>query len=291
MKTLRTSVLDIAYEEWAPADPTGTPVVLVHGFPDDARSWAPVAEALAARGRRVVAPYLRGFGPTRFLDDATPRSGQVGALTQDLLDLLDGLGLDRAVLAGQDWGARAVQGVAAVAPDRVERLVSLGGYALSWDQGGQPSYPQLHALWYQFLLRAGWGEGILRMDPAGFNRYLWRVWSPTWGPEAAVDEAFAAMAPSLANPDFADVVLAGYRDEPLDDHYAELEARLAEGPAITVPTVVLYGADDGLEPEGPDAEGDAKRFTALIEARTVQDAGHFLHRERPDAVLAALSQK
>jgi pimeloyl-ACP methyl ester carboxylesterase len=286
MHLLRTAVLDLAHEVWSPPAETGTPVVLVHGFPDDARSWAPVAEALAADGRRVVAPYLRGFGPTRFLDDATPRSGSVGALTQDLLDLLDGLGLERVVLAGQDWGARAVQGVAAVAPDRVERLVSLGGYALSWDQGGPPSYPQLHALWYQFLLRSGWGEGLLRMDPVGFSRYLWRVWSPTW--TDGVDAAFDAMAPSLANPDVADVVLAAYRDEPLDDRHAALDARLAEGPAVTVPTVLLHGGDDGLEPEGPDSDGDAKRFPALLEARTVAGAGHFLHRERPDAVLAAL---
>jgi len=288
METIRTGVLDLAYERWGPDQPAGTPVVLVHGFPDDARSWTRVAEALAAEGRQVAAPYLRGHGPTRFLDDATPRSGQLGALTQDLLDLLDALGWDRVVLAGQDWGARAVQGVAAVAPERVERLVSLGGYALSWDQGGPPSYPQLQALWYQLLLRGGWGEGVLRGDPEGFSRHLWRIWSPTWGPDRAVDEAFAATAPSFANPDFADVVLSAYRDQPTDDRHAALEGRLADGPPIAVPSVLLYGADDGLEPGGPDREGDAKRFPTLLGARTVEGAGHFLHRERPDAVVDAL---
>jgi len=283
---IRTDVLDIAYEDWGPADsPGGTPVVAVHGFPDSAVSWSDVARPLAGRGRRVVAPYLRGFSPTRFPDDATVRSGQVAALTRDLLDLLDGLGLERVVLVGQDWGARAAQGVAVVAPDRVERLVSLGGYALSWDQGGPPSYPQLQALWYQFLLQTGWGEGLLHADGQGFYRHLWRIWSPTW---AGADAAFASAEPALTGHDLAPVVLSAYRGEPLDDRYADLEAQLSSGPPVEVPTVLLYGADDGLEPEGPDREGDAKRFPALVEARTVQGAGHFLHRERPDAVLAAL---
>lgn len=284
-RTVRTGVLELAYEQWGPEDsPGGTPVVLVHGFPD--RGWEAVAAPLAEQGLRVVAPYLRGFAPTRFLHGGTPRSGQVAALTQDLADLLDGLGLWRVRLAGQDWGARAAQGVAATDPGRVERLVSLGGYALSWDQAGPPSYPQLQALWYQFLLQTGWGEGVLRGDPSGFARHLWRVWSPTWG---GAEAAFAGALRALEGPDLAPVVLSGYRGDPVDDRYADLEGRLAAGPAIEVPTVLLHGADDGLEPEGPDAEGDARRFPSLIEARTVDGAGHFLHRERPDAVVAALS--
>jgi pimeloyl-ACP methyl ester carboxylesterase len=285
--TIRTGVLELAFERWGPADsPGGTPVVLVHGFPDGAQGWADVARPLADKGRRVVAPYLRGFAPTRFLDATTVRSGQVGALTRDLLDLLDGLGLDRAVLVGQDWGARAVQGVAAVAPERVERLVSLGGYALSWDQGGPPSYRQLQALWYQFLLRTDWAEAILRFDAIGFSRHLWRIWSPTWD---GAETAFSTVIPNLEGPDLAPVVLSAYRDDPADDRYAELESRLTAGPPIEVPTVLLHGADDGLEPDGPDTEGDARHFTSLLGARTVPGAGHFLHRERPDAVLDALS--
>ena len=287
--TIRTDVLELAYEQWGPTDSLGgTPVVLVHGFPDGAAGWADVARPLAEHGRRVLAPSLRGFAPTRFLDDATVRSGQVAALTHDLLYLLDALALDRVVLAGQDWGARAAQGVAAVYPGRVERLVSVGGYALSWEQGdgGPPSYPQLQALWYQFLLQTGWGEGVLRMDPVGFSRHLWRIWSPTW---SGVDEAFATAAPALQGPDFAPVVLSAYRGEPVDDRYADLEARLAAGPAVEVPTVLLYGADDGIEPDGPDPEGDAKRFPGLLDARTVRGAGHFLHRERPDVVVDAVT--
>lgn len=121
---------------------------------------------------------------------------------------------------GQDWGARAAQGTAAVAPERVERLVSLGGYALSWDRGGPPSYRQLQALWYQFLLQSGWGEGVLRTDPRGFSRYLWAIWSPTWTPP---EDDFAAVAAGFDGPDFASVVLSAYRGDPVDQRYADLE--------------------------------------------------------------------
>lgn len=296
-RTVRTPTLDIACRDWAPEGDRGvrTPVVAVHGFPDDARSWDGVASRLADQGHRVVAPDLRGVGGTRFLSDHTPRSGQLGALAQDLLDLLDALDLDRVVLIGQDWGARATQAVAATTPDRVERLVSLGGYAISWNDGGPPSYPQLHALWYQFLLALDWGEGVLRADARGFARHLWRLWSPTWGPASAVDAAFAETAPSFDTPDFVDVVLSGYRDHPgaatRDDRYTALERRLADGPPVHVPTVLLYGADDGLEPDGPDRDLDAGRFTDLVAASTVQRAGHFLHREQPDAVVSAVSSR
>ena len=284
---VRTEVLDLAFEQWGPQDSRdGTPAVLLHGFPDSALGWEAVAGPLAEQGRRVIAPYIRGFAPTRFLDDEAVRSGQLGALTHDLVDLLDGLGLDRVVLVGQDWGARATQAVAALHPDRVERLVSLGGYAISWDTGGAPpSYRQLQALWYQFFLQSGWGEGMLRMDPVGFSRHLWRIWSPTW---PSVDEAFATAEPALQGSDFADVVLSAYRDGPADGRDADLQEQLAAGPPVPVPTVVLYGGDDGLEPEGPDRRTDAAKFTALLDARVVEGAGHFLHRERPDLVVEAV---
>jgi pimeloyl-ACP methyl ester carboxylesterase len=206
-RSVRTPVLEIGYREQGAPD--APPVVLVHGFPDDAGSWDAVAGALAAAGRRTLAPYLRGFGPTRFLSDDTVRSGQPAALAQDLVEFADALGLDRFVLVGHDWGATAAQAVSALHPERVERLVSFLGYSISWDAaGGPPSYAQLHALWYQFVLNSSLGEALLRSDRRGFCRYLWEAWSPTWRfPESE----FEAAAASFDNPDFAEIVLHTYR--------------------------------------------------------------------------------
>ena len=288
-RTVKTPVLEIAYEEWGPED--GPPVVLVHGFPDDARSWNAVSEKLAAAGYRALAHYLRGFGPTRFLDEEIQRSGQPAALAQDLIDFTDTLGL-----VGHDWGATAAQSVAALYPGKVERLVTFLGYSVSWEAGdGPPSYAQLHALWYQFLLNSGLGEGLLRADRRGFCRYLWGAWSPTWDPS---DEEFEAVAPSFQNPDFLEIVLHAYRygssfapagnEVSGDAGYAELEGRLLTGPPIPVPTVVLQGADDGLEPGGPGPSPSDRLFTGGFARVVVEGVGHFPHRERPEAVVEAL---
>ena len=287
---IQTPVLDIAYrEQGAPGAP---PVVLLHGFPDDARSWDAVAGALSSAGYRTLAPYLRGFGPTRFLSDATPRVGQLAALARDVLDFADALGLDRFTLVGHDWGARAAQAVAATRPERVERLISLSGYAITWDgeaQAGPPSYPQLHALWYQYVLNADLGPALLGADRPGFCRYLWEVWSPTWRIPAGV---FEATAPSFDNPDFVDIVIHVYRhpreDAPDDPQYAALEARLGAGPAIAVPTVVLLGADDALELPGTASPGEDRHFTGAYARHLIPRVGHFPHRERPDVEAQAV---
>ncbi len=285
--TLRTDVLEIAYERWDGAErSTGAPVVLVHGFPDSPASWAPVATALTERGRQAIAPYLRGFGPTRFLSDSFERSGQLAAIVQDLTDLLDGLALDEIVLVGQDWGARAAQGVAATQPDRVASLVCVGGYALSWNVGdGPPSYSQVQALWYQFFLRSGWGEGVLHADPIAFCEHLWRIWSPAWPDRARV---FGESRAALGGEEFARIVLSAYRDDPTDDRYRDLETWLGKGPEISVPTTLLHGADDPLEADGPDVVADAKMFTELRDQRIIDGAGHFLHAERPDVLVDAI---
>lgn len=294
-RSVRTSVLEVSYEKrGAPEDP---PVVLAHGFPDDARSWDAVAQALAASGHRTLAPHLRGFGPTRFLGDDTPRSGQPAALAQDLVEFVDALGLDRFVLVGHDWGATAAQAVAALHPERVERLVSFLGYSVTWDAegGGPPSYAQLHALWYQFLLNSGLGEDVLRADRRGFCRYLWEAWSPTW---RFSEEEFGAAALSFDNPDFVEVVLHAYRygspfgtsgeELPGDPRYTELEARLSASPPIPVPTVVLQGADDALEAGGPAPSASDRLFTGGFARCIVEGAGHFPHREKPEAVVEAV---
>lgn len=287
-QSVPTPVLDLAYEAHGPAD--GDPVVLVHGFPDDARAWDGVATLLAAEGRRTLAPHLRGFGPTRFLRDDTPRSAQLAALTQDLLDFVDALGLERFTLVGADWGARAAQALAVIAPQRVTRLVTVGGYAISFDTDGPMSYPQLRALWYQWVLLGDFGPYLVQADPEGFCRYLWQTWSPTW---EGVDAAFDGIADTLRNPDFAAIALHGYRhgrtpDAPGDPAYDALEQRLAEGPPVPVPAVVLFGEDDGIDLLTPASTQEAGRFPGGYRTQVVPGAGHFLHRERPDVVAEAV---
>ncbi len=180
MKTVRTPILEIAYEESGPT--AGSPVVLLHGFPDDVRAYDSVAPPLAGAGWRVIVPYLRGYGPTRFLDPQTPRSGQQAALGRDLLDLLDALGLERAALAGYDWGGRAACIVAALWPERARCLVSIGGYNIqNITRSGVPAAPDHeHRLWYQWYFHGERGRAGLAANRRPLCRLLWRLWSPNW---------------------------------------------------------------------------------------------------------------
>ena len=288
VQTVPTPTLDIAYLERGPSD--GPAVILVHGFPDDATGWLPVMDALAERGVRTLAPYLRGFGPTRFRDADTPRSGQVAALVSDLRDFRDALGIERATLVGQDWGARAVQGLAALHPERAERLVTFGGYAISFGEDGPPPpYAVMQTLWYQHLLNMPFAEGIVRHDAAGFARHLWAIWSPGWD-AGERDAALTSVAASFDNPDFAPVVLSGYSyaRQGHDPALAELEAALGAAPPVMVPTTIIRGAQDPLETPAAFAH-DGVRFTAIEEAMTWSDAGHFAHREKPGALVEVLS--
>ena len=285
VRTVRTDALEIAYLERGPAD--GPVTVLVHGFPDDATGWLPVMDALADAGRRTLAPYLRGFGPTRFLDPETPRSGQLAALVADLVGFMDALDVERATLVGHDWGARATQGVAALHPDRVERLVSYGGYAISFGEGsGPPPYPVLRELWYQHLLNMPFADGLLHGDADGFARYLWSQWSPGWDGR---EVAFGSIAPFIANPDFVPVVLSGYSytGAGFDPALADLEAHLAEGPTVDVPTTIVRGGRDPLETPAEFAH-DGVRFAAIERSIGLPDAGHFAHRQRPDVAIEVL---
>lgn len=288
-KAVQTPVLNIAYETQGPPD--GEPVILLHGFPDDAHAWDGVARALAAKGYCAYAPYLRGYGPTRFLQDETPRSGQNGAIAQDAIEFADALGLQRFILVGHDWGANAAQAVAVLHPQRVSHLVSFAPYSLTWDdfQEGPPNYEQVRALWYQGVLNQEMGEGILMGDRRGFCRYLWQTWSPSW---AFSDEDFEAVAASFNSPDFVAVVLHAYRgaygNAQDDPRYAEIEAQLAQRPPIAVPTTVLLGREDGInifQPYMLDQQGD---FTSDYKAYVYDGVGHFIHRERPEAVVDAI---
>jgi pimeloyl-ACP methyl ester carboxylesterase len=282
--------LEVAVELHGPAD--GPAVVLLHGFPDDARAWDGVAPALAARGMRVVVPYLRGYGPTRYRDPATPRSGQQAALGADLLALMDALGIGRALLAGYDWGGRAACIVAALWPERVAGLVSANGYNIQdIAASARPAAPEQEArYWYQWYLHTERGVRALTEDRRAFCRLLWRMWSPSW---RFTEAEFAATAASWDNPDFVATVVQSYRHRhraaPGDPALEGIEARLAARPPITPPAIVLHGAEDGVDPPGNSA-GCAARIPGLRRREVVPGAGHFLPREAPQPWIACLEE-
>jgi pimeloyl-ACP methyl ester carboxylesterase len=286
---VRAGVLDVACHMAGPAD--GPPVLLMHGFPYDIHSYVDVVPMLVGAGCRVVVPYLRGYGGTRFLDAATPRSGEQAVLGDDLLALLDALGIERAVLAGYDWGGRAACVVAALWPERCAGLVSVNGYNIqNIARAMVPDTPENEQrLWYQYLFHSERGRAALQQDRRALCHRLWRLWSPTW----AFDEAtFERSAVAFDNPDFVDVVIHSYRHRfglaPSDPAVADVERRLAEQPAITVPTITFDGLTDGVRP-WERAEAQAHRFSGPRSHRLVPGVGHNLPQEAPrlfaDAVL------
>ena len=288
VKEVCTPTLEIAYEESGPAE--GPPVILLHGFPDDVRAYDGVAPPLAAAGWRVLVPYLRGYGPTRFLDPRTPRSGQQAALGRDLLEFLDALGIERAALAGYDWGGRAACIVAALWPERVAALVSIGGYNIqNIARSGEPAAPDRESrLWYQWYFHTERGRAGLAANRRPLCRLLWELWSPNWRFD---DATFERTAVSFDNPDFVEVVIQSYRHRfglaPGDPSLEAIEDRLAAQPPITVPTIVLHGACDGVSlPESSEAH--ARFFTGPYQRRLIPVAGHFLPQEAPGAVIDAL---
>ncbi|MDI1238534.1 MAG: alpha/beta hydrolase [Polaromonas sp.] len=301
MKTLQpqrqvtAGVLDVALYETGPAD--GPPVFLMHGFPYDMHAYAEVAPLLAAHGCRVYVPSLRGYGATRFLNEATPRSGEQAALGTDLLALMDALAVPRAVLAGYDWGGRAACVVAALWPERCAGLVSLNSYNIqNIAKAMVPDTPDNeHSLWYQYYFHSERGRAGLAADRRAFCRLLWKLWSPTW----AFDEAtFERSAAAFDNPDFVEVVIHSYRHRfglvAGDPALADIERRLAAQPPISVPSITFDGSDDGVRPPATAAQ-HAHRFTGPRSHRIVPGAGHNLPQEKPqlfaDAVLELVQQR
>jgi pimeloyl-ACP methyl ester carboxylesterase len=288
MKTTRTDRLEIAYHESGPAD--GMPVILLHGWPSDPHDWDEVATGLSASGHRVLVPYLRGYGPTRFLDATTPRSGQQAALGADVRDFMDALGIRQAMLVGYDWGGRGACVTAALWPERVRALVSISGYNIqNIPNAGKPgSAAAEHRYWYQWYFQTERGRAGLTQNRRELCRLLWQIWSPNWSFD---DRTFLDTAESFDNPDFVEVTIQSYRhrygNAPGDPAYDALEQTLATQPAITVPTIVLHGACDGVGPP-EDSEQDAGHFTARYERRVIPVAGHFLPRETPEAVVRAV---
>jgi len=288
VKSIRTKLLDIGYHESGPAD--GPPAILLHGWPSDPHDWDGVAPALAGDGCRVLVPWLRGYGPTRFLDPSTPRSAQQAALGSDVRDFMDALNIEQALLVGYDWGGRGACVAAALWPERVRGLVSITGYNIqNIPTSGRPgTAAQEHRYWYQWYFQTERGRAGLQQNRRDICRLLWRLWSPNWQFD---DATFEATAQSFDNPDFVDVTIQSYRhryaNAPGDPTLDALEARLAERPSITVPTIVLHGACDGVGP-AEQSESHARYFTARYERRVVPVAGHFLSRETPDAVVQAV---
>ena len=289
MKQVRAGVLNVAYRELGP--PGGPAAILLHGFPYDVHAYDAAAERLAAAGNRCLIPYLRGYGPTAFLDPATPRSGQQAALGADLLAFMDALAIPSAVLGGYDWGGRAACIVAALWPERANGLVSCGtGYNIQViSKGEEPLAPDReYPLWYQYYFRTERGRAGLTRNRADLCRLLWRLWSPTW----VFDEpVFAQTAAAFDNPDFVDVVIHSYRhrfgNTPGAPALAPIERRRAGQPDITVPTVVLQGADDGIDPPGA-IDAAAPHFTGLYYRQIVPGAGHNLPQEAPDVFAEAV---
>lgn len=288
IRHVSTRVLDLAYEEHGPAD--GNPVVLLHGFPYDPRGYDQVAAALAAQDYRVIVPYLRGYGPTRFLSGTTMRSGQQAALAQDLLDLMDALSISRAALAGYDWGGRAACIVAALWPQRVRCLVTGDGYNIQDIAGfAVPAAPETeHRNWYQYYFHTPRGAAGLAANRFALGKLLWRLWSPSW----RFDEAtYARTAAAFDNPDFVEIVIHSYRHRygyaPGDPALEDIERALARQPAIAVPTISLCGGDDGVSP--PSAlDGDATHFSGRYGRRLLPGVGHNIPQEAPEAVVRAL---
>jgi pimeloyl-ACP methyl ester carboxylesterase len=289
-RTVATPTLEIAYEESGPGD--GPAVILLHGFPDDPRAWDGAVPALAADGCRVLVPWLRGYGKTRFLEASTPRSGQQAAFGADLRAFMAALGIERATLGGYDWGGRAACIVAALSPDRVRGLLSITGYNIqNIAASGRPaSADDEYRYWYQWYFNTERGRAGLELNRRDICRLLWRLWSPHWTFD---DATFDRTADSFDNPDFVDVVIQSYRHRhraaPGDPALEPIEARLALQPPIGVPTIVLHGAADGVDrPE--NSEGDAVHFTGPYRREVVPVAGHFLPREAPDAVIGAIRE-
>jgi pimeloyl-ACP methyl ester carboxylesterase len=287
IKHIDAGVLSIAYSEVG--TPQGWSVVLLHGFPYDIHAYDEVAPQLAAEGARVIAPYLRGYGPTRFLLPTTPRSGQQAALGDDLRALLDALRIDSAILAGYDWGGRAACVVSALWPERAQGLVSYNSYNIqNIARAMAPDTPENErGLWYQYYFQSERGRTGLAKDRKALCRLLWRLWSPTWEFDNAT---FERTATSFDNPDFVDVVIHSYRHRfgavAGDPSLEELERRLAAQPKITVPAVTLDGTDDGIRPAGTATH--ASQFTSRHEHRVIPGAGHNLPQEKPRAFADAV---
>jgi pimeloyl-ACP methyl ester carboxylesterase len=288
IKQIKAGVLDVGYHDIGASD--GPPVLLLHGFPYDIHSYVDVAPMLAVRGCRVIVPHLRGHGTTRFLDSATPRSGQQASIGADVIALMDALKLPRTVVAGYDWGGRAACGAAALWPERCTGLISVNGYLIQdIGKAALPLPAKIESgLWYQFYFQTERGRAGLTANRRDIARILWTRNSPTWHVD---DATFDRRADAFDNPDYVDVVIHSYRHRlglaAGYPPYEELEKRLAAQPTITVPTITLDGDADGVVP-ATDGTSTAAKFAGERQHRVIPNVGHNLPQEHPTAFSAAV---
>ncbi len=288
VRQIDAGVLDVGYVDAGPAD--GPAVLLLHGWPYDIHSFAEVAPILAAHGHRVIVPHLRGYGTTRFQSDATLRNGEQAALAVDAIALMDALAIDRAIVAGFDWGARTADIVAALWPDRCRGLVSVSGYLIgSQAAGSLPLLPEAELQWwYQYYFATERGRAGYERNRRAFARLIWRTASPQWDFD---DATFDRSAPSFDNPDHVPIVIHNYRWRrglaEGEAEYSHIERRLAEAPAIGVPTITLEGDANGAPHPEPSAY--AAKFSGPYEHRTIEGGiGHNLPQEAPDEFARAV---
>jgi pimeloyl-ACP methyl ester carboxylesterase len=288
LKQIDAGVLNIGYAEDGPAD--GAPVVLLHGWPYDIYSYVDVAPILASAGYRVIVPYLRGYGTTRFLSDATPRNGQQAAIAVDITALMDALKIGKATIAGYDWGARTANIIAALWPERCKAMVSVSGYLIGSQEINKMPLPPKAELewWYQFYFATDRGQAGYEKYRRDFSKLIWQLASPQWHFD---DATFDRSAASFDNPDHVRIVIHNYRwrlglaeGEP---QYDDLEKRLAQFPAIRVPTITLESDANGAP--HPDASAYAKKFSGRYAHRVITGGiGHNLPQEAPSAFAEAV---
>jgi pimeloyl-ACP methyl ester carboxylesterase len=280
--------LDVGYVEVGP--PNGQPVVLLHGWPYDIHSYAEAAPALGAAGYRVVVPHLRGYGTTRFLSGDTVRNGEQAALAVDVINLMDALAIDSAIVAGFDWGARSANVVAALWPERCKAMVSVSGYLIGSQAANKAPLPPPAELswWYQYYFATDRGRAGYDKYRHDFAKLIWHTASPQWTFD---DETFDRSAASFDNPDHVDIVIHNYRWRlgvaSGESQYDELEQQLATGPVITVPTITLEGDANGAP--HPDPSAYATKFSGKYTHRTISGGvGHNLPQEAPKSFVEAV---
>ncbi len=279
---------NVAVEYTEYGDPSGSAVLLLHGFPDSAASWQPLIRQWQGEPVRFIAPMLRGYGASR-VTSAQAETGEVPALASDAAALLEALGVERAVIVGHDWGARAAYAAAVLYPQRFRAVVALASEYAAYGGADRLPYPQQRAYWYQWLFQSRQGEQALTEDRGGLGRYLWETWSPSW---EFAEEDFLEASNAWDNPQFVSTVLSYYRTRHGNGsgapRYDQARARMAAKPSIEVPTWFMTGLADACNlPEG--SRGQERLFRAGYERVEVPGVGHFIHREAPGAAAEVLA--